>query len=123
MVHPSLSINPLSILISNKTLAVSEPLMFSYDPGTNVAIPVFFPSLESPTYVSFDKNEHMYIKSYTNDTVTPPTYADPPFKLYRWYMCETYYGSYTYQTLAWTVGKAKPQNPSCQKIEVVREFA
>lgn len=58
------------------------------DPGSNVALPLFEPGY-TETYVSFDNNEHMYIGDYVDDTVSPPTFKKQ--KLYRWYMCETYY--------------------------------
>ncbi len=64
----------------------------------------------------------MYIKAYVDDTVTPPKSLSPPAKLYRWYMCETYYSAYTYQTLSWVAGKYPPENPSCKKIQVLRQF-
>ena len=59
-----------------------------FDPGTNVALPLFEPGYDT-TYVAFDKDEHMYISTYVDDTVSPPTYKKR--MLYRWYMCETYY--------------------------------
>lgn len=43
--------------------------------------------------------------------------------VYRWYVCETYYGSYTYKNLAWVLGNKLPQNPSCVKVDVVRKAA
>lgn len=97
-------------------------MSFEYYAGSNVALPLFEPGYDM-TYVSFDKNEHMYIEDTLDDTVTPPTYKSPPGKLYRWYVCETYYTGYTYQTLSWVAGKYPPQNPSCKKINVLRQFA
>jgi hypothetical protein len=91
------------------------------DFSTNVALPLFNPGYIE-TYVSFDSNEHMYIKAYVDDTVTPPKGLQTPAKLYRWYMCETYYTGYTYQTLSWVAGKYPPENPSCKKIQVLRQF-
>ena len=58
------------------------------DPSTNVALPLFEPA-EEFTYVGFDKNEHMFIRTYLDDTVNPPTSKKQT--LYRWYMCESYY--------------------------------
>ena len=95
--------------------------MYLYtDPSTNVALPLFEPGYDE-TYVSFDKNDFMYIKSYLDDTTSPPSSKER--NLYRWYMCETYYTGYTYETLAWALGKYPPENPSCKKVGVKRVFA
>lgn len=37
------------------------------------------------------------------------------------YICDTYYG-YRYTTLAWVLGNAPPQNPTCCAVDVVRQF-
>ncbi|CAF9915710.1 MAG: hypothetical protein GOMPHAMPRED_000832 [Gomphillus americanus] len=96
----------------------SEPLTFQYDPSTNVALPVFIPSEDNEVFVTFDKNNYLLVLSYLDDTKTPPGYK--PQQLSRWQVCQTYYGSYTYTTLAWTLGSGKPQNPSCQAVKVKR---
>jgi hypothetical protein len=63
----------------------------------------------------------MQIHSFVDDTVYPPK-AGQAKAYYRWYMCTTYYGSYTYETLNWVLGSFPPQNPSCQKVDVKREY-
>ncbi|OAA69889.1 hypothetical protein ISF_03159 [Cordyceps fumosorosea ARSEF 2679] len=99
----------------------SEAMLFSYDPSTNVAHPLFEPSY-SATYVAFgEEDNEMAIFSYVDDTVNPPKAGN--FKaLKQWYACTTYYTGYTYQTLNWVVGNGKPQNPTCVKTEVKRVF-
>ena len=64
----------------------------------------------------------MYIPTYLDDTQKPPTSVNGK-KLYRWHTCMTYYTGYTYQTLAWQLGEAAPQNPTCEKVTVKRVFA
>lgn len=100
----------------------SEPMSFYVDPSTNVAQPMFQPSYDQQQ-VMFDKEGLMGIYSYLDDTVTPPT-GDKVKVLKNWYVCETYYSAYQYRTLNWVVGngKAKPQNPSCVKVQVHRKF-
>ena len=75
-------------------------------------------------YVTFSTDEGLLgIYSYLDDTVTPPT--DETAKVLRnWYICETNYSGYQYWTLNWVLGdaKAKPQNPSCVKVQVKRKF-
>ncbi|KAK2595468.1 hypothetical protein QQS21_006808 [Conoideocrella luteorostrata] len=100
---------------------IPSSMRFSIDPSTNVAISVFFPGGEDSQYVGFDKNEQMNIVSYLDDTKSPPT-GTTPRELKNWYLCTTYYSSYTYQTLSWVYGNGKPQNPSCVKIDVKRKF-
>ena len=74
----------------------------------------------SGTLVQFDKSGKLFISGYVDDTVNPIN-THKVKNYYRWYMCNTYYG-YLYNTLAWTLGDGKPQNPSCQKVDVVRVF-
>ena len=89
-------------------------------PTSNVAVPLLQPS-ENGQNVAFDDDDKLTILSYQDDTQTLPNYSVKP--LYNWYACTTYAG-YLYQTLAWAVGTetAVPQNPTCQKVDVVRVF-
>lgn len=90
---------------------------------SNIANPTFFPGQDDYTLVAFKDCDNMYIKGYTDDTVSPPAYwDDETSKLENWYICLTRY-SYLYTTLSWKVGvTGEPQNPSCQKVEVKRVF-
>lgn len=96
-------------------------MSFSYNPASNVALPLF--GFNEQQYVGIDRNDLFYVAQYTTDTVMPPTYLKKPKKLYNWYICETYFSSYTYYTLSWVAGVYPPQNPTCQKVSVKREFA
>ncbi|KAF2455992.1 hypothetical protein BDY21DRAFT_349300 [Lineolata rhizophorae] len=63
----------------------------------------------------------MYIPGYIDDTVVPANASESrPF--YRWLVCDILYVAYRYRTLAWTLGVAEPQNPSCVAVNVTREF-
>ncbi|KAF2734891.1 hypothetical protein EJ04DRAFT_397062, partial [Polyplosphaeria fusca] len=92
---------------------------------SNVAVPLFQPGDSGIQYIKFDDCGEMLIEVYVDDTTNPPfAYVDPPRELRNWLVCETNAG-YKYQTLAWLVGDprfATPQNPTCQKVEVRREF-
>ncbi|CAK3868139.1 Hypothetical predicted protein [Lecanosticta acicola] len=105
---------------ANGPINVSEAMSFYYDPSTNVALPLFEPSYTN-VHVAFDRQARMNIQSSVDDTVTPPKYTQPR-ALYRWFVCETYYSGYTYTALTWALGNAKPENPSCQSVNVVRKF-
>lgn len=93
----------------------------NYNPASNVAVPLLLPGSENAQTVGFDDAEHLYIPSYLDDTVVPPAYIEPSANLTRWYICETNAG-YDYVTLAWLMGDGTPENPSCVKVDVKREF-
>lgn len=102
---------------------VSEPMSFYTDPSTNVALLLFEPGYTTQ-YVTFDKNNgQLALFSYLNDRVIPPT-ENKVQVLKNWYVCRTNFSGYQYRTLNWVMGdsRAKPQNPSCVKVEVQRKF-
>jgi hypothetical protein len=101
-------------------LTVSSAMHLSFDPSTNVAIPILFPGNNQYTPISFTKDNVMTIPTYQDDTKPLPNYNVT--QRCRWSVCTTYYG-YKYETLAWTLGNGKPQNPTCQSVEVIRKFA
>lgn len=89
---------------------------------SNVANPTFFPGTDKSTFLAFEKDGCSYIETTLDDTVSPPIYFSPSRKVKNWYVCLTRY-SYLYNTLSWKVGlTGTPQNPSCQKVDVVRVF-
>ncbi|KAL9115817.1 MAG: hypothetical protein Q9227_000185 [Pyrenula ochraceoflavens] len=99
----------------------SEPLSLYIDPASNVALPLFEPGVESTTYaVAFDEKGLLNIQSYVDDTTSPPTLQTKAY--YRWYACQTYFLGYQYLNLAFVLGEAEPQNPTCQKVDVTRVF-
>ncbi|KAF2116093.1 hypothetical protein BDV96DRAFT_645439 [Lophiotrema nucula] len=102
---------------------VSSALAFYFSYSSNVVLPLFYPGIDYSTVVpvAFDSNNLMNIQDYVIDTVNPPTYGDEK-AYYRWYACTTYYLGYTYVNLAWTLGEAAPQNPTCVKVDVKRVF-
>lgn len=99
---------------------VSEPMTLSYNPTSNVAVPLFSPESYG-TLVAFDDSAKMNIQGYLDDRVYPPTADGTSGAYYRWYSCTTYAG-YTYTTLAWALGEYAPENPTCQKVDVQRVY-
>ena len=73
-------------------MVVSEPMQLYTDPGTNVAIALFEPGYDI-TYVSFDSDNKMYIKSYYNDLTSPPSDGQAR-NLYHWYICKYNFSAY-----------------------------
>jgi hypothetical protein len=100
---------------------IPEALGLSFDPTTNVALPLLWPGDSLATTMAFDSNNLLNIQGYVDDTVDPIV-AGNYTAYYRWYSCNTYYAGYQYVTLAWKVGEGEPQNPSCIKVDVKRVF-
>jgi hypothetical protein len=111
----------LTWLLIGGNFQVSSAARLSYDPTSNVALPLFFPGDDDVTQFGFDRNNKLYIRGYNDDTKVPIDVTGKTKDYYRWYICVTRYG-YTYTTLAWTLGNGVPQNPTCQKVDVVRRF-
>lgn len=111
-------IGVLTWLLRGSNFNLSSPFGLSFNPTSNVAMPLFTPGTYTTT-VAFDEADLLNIQSSTDDTTSPITFGTKAY--YNWYICNTYYG-YAYTTLAWVVGKGDPQNPTCQDVEVKRVF-
>jgi len=109
----------LTYLLHGGNFNFSEPLELSYNPITNVAVPLFTPA-DSGTAVAFDSHNRLNLQGYLDDRTYPLTY-DSTGAYYRWYVCDTDVG-YTYKTLAWVMGEFRPENPTCVKVDVIRVF-
>ncbi|KAL9622813.1 MAG: hypothetical protein Q9160_002932 [Pyrenula sp. 1 TL-2023] len=109
----------LTYVLRGSNFNESEPLTLYYNPASNVALPLLEPS-DSGVPVGFDDQDLLYVSSYVDDRVSPPTVRDQ--KYYRWYACRTYFLGYQYQTLAFGLGDTQPQNPTCIKTDVKRLF-
>ncbi|KAF2798495.1 hypothetical protein K505DRAFT_321855 [Melanomma pulvis-pyrius CBS 109.77] len=123
VVTPNATLGAPGILtyVLNANPNIPESVGLYIDLTTNVALPLLYPGDTLSTTLAFDKNELLNIQDYVDDTVNPPVAGD--FEAYyRWYSCTTYYSGYEYVTLTWVLGKGKPQNPSCVKVDVKRKF-
>lgn len=98
----------------------SESMILQTNPSSNVAQAMFFPGTDSQ-YVTFDAKELMTITSSVDDTTDPIT-AGETTPYYRWYICDSYFTAYRYKTLSWVYGAGEPQNPTCVKVDVKRQF-
>ena len=94
-------------------------MTLSYNDASNVALPLFEPGYPN-TQIAFDSLNRMNIQNYVDDTVSPP--AESTVALYRWYICQTQYSGYLYYTLSWVMGEFPPQNQTCCKATIVRQF-
>lgn len=106
----------------NITQAVESTMRLVTNPSSNVAVPIFFPTITEYQVVYFDDCNSMYIERYLDDAKVPIETPAEPIKDFNWYICSTYYG-YRYDTLAWKMGiYGAPQNPTCQSVLVKRVF-
>ena len=96
---------------------VSSGLTLSSNIATNVGIPLFFPGSQNAQVVAFDSHGLLNLQHYVDDRVAPPYRNMTAY--YRWNICNTYWGYY-YSTLAWVYGDGKPQNPTCEAVNVTR---
>ena len=96
---------------------------FYVNPSSNVALPLFQPSSDSQSITVERETGQLAIITYVDDSTSPPV-IDQSKVLKNWYICRTYFGGYRSQTLNWVLGneEAEPQNPTCIKVEVEREF-
>jgi hypothetical protein len=105
----------------NGTSCLSVSMGFQYNDASNVVVPMFEFGL-IPKSVAFADDGKLVIPTYQSqdDTKSLPNHSQQ--SLTRWYVCITEPTWYIYQTLAWVMGEAKPQNPTCQKVQVYRKW-
>lgn len=98
--------------------------MFRYSAASNVANVEFLPTdLDEGTSLAFDTKGKLTWLGYVDDRREPYQPSGGLSAYYRWYVCITYVGSgYTYQALTWVLGAHSPQNPTCQAVDVVRNY-
>lgn len=122
---PNTTIGTPGILTWNletATIDIPSSVYFSYDPTTNAAIPILTPGQERPQLLAFDDQGRLNVQGFIDWTANPPNSTGTVEAYYRWYACQTYYSGYSYHTLAWALGAGLPENPTCVKVGVKREF-
>lgn len=112
----------LTWLLKTTSIEVSSSVYFSYDPSTDLAVPVLTPGADSPQALAFDDQDKLNVQGSIDWTANPPNSTAATVGYYRWYACRTYVGAYSYETLAWGLGAAKPENPTCVSVGVKRVF-
>ncbi|KAF1737874.1 hypothetical protein CRV24_003504 [Beauveria bassiana] len=112
--------NGLLTWLLPSNLPVDSAMRLIPDPSTNVAQAVFFPGPVNGQQVRFIDDE-LFLVSSIDDT-KDPIEVDVPKPIANWYICNTYFTGYRYKTLSWVYGKAGPQNPTCVKVSVRRNF-
>lgn len=103
----------LTYLLRGGNFNLSSPMEIEESIISNVAMALFTPG--EGTEVAFDADGKMNIQGFDDETGKVVAY-------YRWYVCETDYTGYKYETLVWLIGGGQPDNPTCEKVDVVRVF-
>ncbi|KAH6633586.1 hypothetical protein C7974DRAFT_393058 [Boeremia exigua] len=112
----------LTWTLKTTSLDVPSSVYFNNDPTTDSAIPILTPGQENPQLLAFDDQDRLNVQGYIDWTANPPNSTGTTVAYYRWYACQTYFGGYSYRTLAWGFGNEKPENPTCVKTGVKRIF-
>ncbi|RKU41738.1 hypothetical protein DL546_000037 [Coniochaeta pulveracea] len=100
----------------------SEALSISLDNlGSNVHFPLFEGGYGS-TQLGFTDDKKLFASVYGDDSKNVPGERPESVteELQNWYVCWGTVGGYYYQALAW-VTAGEPHNPTCEKVEVVRD--
>ncbi|KLU87402.1 hypothetical protein MAPG_06402 [Magnaporthiopsis poae ATCC 64411] len=101
-------------------------MSLSYTAWSDIAVPLFRPGY-SKTPIGFDEEDKMFLVAYGDDGVHDPQdqlkaiRVEEARKMYNWYVCWTYIGSYYYHALTWSTSHP-PQNPTCNAANVTRKF-
>ena len=104
------------------------PMNFWFDVYTNVVMGFFQPlSAEipiQPTQLMFDAGGLLVMEAPVLDDRLSPNWkptGNNATAVNRWFVCETWPpAAYITTSVVWGLGEAKPQNPSCVKVDVVK---
>ncbi|TDZ18519.1 hypothetical protein C8034_v006710 [Colletotrichum sidae] len=91
---------------------------------SNAAVPIFSPGDGALRSFVFDSDNNLHLFARQNDELAVPHWSNPydnADAYTRWYVCWTFVGNYFYKSLAW-VTSGYPTNPTCERVNVFREF-
>jgi hypothetical protein len=110
----------LTWILVGGNFEVSSALTLSYDPVSNVAVPLFFPGADRAQLLSFNADGFMNIMG-SDPTIVPRNFgANVPY--FRFFICNTYVG-YQMDTVAWSLGSGQPDNPTCVSVQIQQIWA
>ena len=95
----------LTLTLQTTTIAVPSSVRFSFDPTTNIALPLLFPGQTDNQLLAFDAQDRLNVQGYIDWSANPPNSTGSTQAYYRWYACQTYYSGYSYENLAWGLGR------------------
>ncbi|KAK4204435.1 hypothetical protein QBC40DRAFT_164628 [Triangularia verruculosa] len=104
---------------------VSEPMSLSFQPGSNVAVPMFTFN-EAGTPIGWD-NDTLYIAApYDDSKFRPNVYPNATTtdgsimqRLRNWHSCWVLYSAYYFNSVGWVSG-GEPRNPTCEPVTIVK---
>lgn len=108
--------------LKTSTIDVPSSVYFNYDPTTDSTVPILTPGQDAAQLLAFDNQDRLNVQGFIDWTANPPNSTGTTEAYYRWYACQTYFGGYSYRTLAWGLGANQPENPTCVKVDVKRVF-
>lgn len=115
----------LPVILNGTDQEVPSAVSLQYNPGSNVAVALFYTGTNSNIEVRFDDDDRLVVYSSFDDSKaveggnTPPPDSVGQVDLSHWYACWTIVGGYYYQALTW-VTTGEPHNPTCQAVDVVK---
>ncbi|KAK4639312.1 hypothetical protein QC761_707170 [Podospora bellae-mahoneyi] len=106
-------------------LSLSEPMSLMFEPGSNVAVPMFTPS-QAGTPVGWDNNTLFIAAPYDDSKFRPNVYPNATTtdgsimrQLRNWHSCWVLYSAYYFNSVGWVSG-GEPRNPTCEPVSIVR---
>jgi hypothetical protein len=113
----------LPVGMSGGVVNVSSTVNMVYHPSSNLAVPLFQPGGYAVSDWGFDADQKLFISDWYDETKAVALHQPQPASnhYYNWVICWTWVGGYWYQGLAWVTYGA-PANPTCQSVDVIREF-
>ncbi|KAL1881412.1 hypothetical protein VTK73DRAFT_4172 [Phialemonium thermophilum] len=106
------------------TINTSEPLVFQFNPASNVAVLQFVPGDSQPPLLGFSGDNLYASAPYDDSGFKPgvrPNTTSTALQLQQWHACWSLVGSgYYYRVLAW-VSAGAPRNPTCVPVTVSKE--
>jgi hypothetical protein len=98
-----------------------EPLSFLYNPGSNLALPLFEPAL-SNVQLGFDADNKLFVVGYSDSSFSATGFPNVTYDyLYHWEACYNYYSGYYYFSIAYLTA-GTPSNPTCSAVNITRTF-
>jgi hypothetical protein len=98
-----------------------EPLSFLYNPGSNVALPLFEPSYTN-VQLGFDADNKLFAVGYSDSSFSATTRPNVTYdNLYHWEACYNYFEGYYYPSIGF-VTAGTPSNPTCSAVNITRTF-
>ncbi|KAK4177363.1 hypothetical protein QBC36DRAFT_185238 [Triangularia setosa] len=106
-------------------MSLSEPMSLMFEPGSNVAVPMFTPS-QAGTPVGWDNDTLFIAAPYDDSKFRPNVYPNATTtdgsimrQLRNWHSCWVLYSAYYFNSVGWVSG-GEPRNPTCEPVTIVR---